>query len=259
MDLEEVKSEEMQEVAVPVREGAKEPEVAAPEEALSIEEGQEETQKEPGQNTEETDNTEQASQGRTKMDAAFAAMRRQLEEERRGRRESEKAVAQLTEAVRPYGFEGTPEEIGDALKAHYSQRPVEEIRQERQQQEAAQRQSRQMQQELELLRSRERQRILEADLKKVQQMDPNIHALADLGLDFLRMKQAGVETEVAYRAVMAQRAAHTPVAPKPAGRVEAPKEGKKDFYSSSEVDRMSEAELDDPKVLEQVIRSMNRW
>ena len=209
-------------------------------------------------------------------DAAFANMRRSMEQAQKEKEETQKLLEamksdkeRLAKAFGMYGFNGDVDEIEDQAKAHYSGKTVEEVRNERlQAQKVFEEQQRREQETLakdNQIKDLQRQlyaRILDDDLKAVQAKDPSIKSLDDLGKDFALMRSTGVSVDVAYNAVKSTLEANKKTPPPEIGKVNATQKADKTYYTSAEVDAMiasNDKALDDPSVLEKIRKSMTKW
>ena len=209
-------------------------------------------------------------------DAAFANMRRSMEQAQKEREETQKLLEtmrkekeRLTNSFGLFGFKGDVDEIEDQAKAHYSGKTVEEVRNERlQAQKVFEEQQRREQETLakdNQIKDLQRQlyaRILSDDLKAIQAKDPSIKSLDDLGKDFALMRSTGVSVDVAYNAVKSTLEANKKTPPPEIGKVNATQKADKTYYTSAEVDAMiasNDKALDDPSVLERIRKSMTKW
>ena len=210
-------------------------------------------------------------------DAAYASMRRSMEQAQKEREELQKQFEvmktereRLRGALGLFDFKGTVDEIEDQAKAHYSGRTVEEVRNERlQAQKAIEEQQRREQETLakdNQIRDLQRQlyaRILDDDLKKIQAIDPSVKNLDELGEKFTKLMIAGGWTaEDAYHAVKSIGAANQKTPPPEMGKVNATQKADKTYYTEAEVDAMIAANdkaLDNPSVIAKIRKSMTKW
>lgn len=97
------------------------------------------------------------------------------------------------------------------------------------------------------------------ELRALQQHDPaaNLTAISELGEDYARLRRAGVSAVAAYEAVKYRRTKDA--IPPDIGILGSDRAQEKEFYTPDEVDRLSSRELDDPKIMERVMRSMTKW
>ena len=265
--MEENESVEMQEVAEPVEEvvetSEQTQEVAEPETQSSAE------------NTEIVAENKNESRD-YERDAAFANMRRSMEQAQKEKEETQKLLEamkaekeRLTNSFGLFGFKGNVDEIEDQAKAHYTGKTVEEVRNERlQAQKVIEEQQRREQETLakdNQIKDLQRQlyaRILDDDLKAIQAKDPSIKSLDDLGKDFALMRSTGVSVDVAYNAVKSTLEANKKTPPPEMGKVNATQKADKTYYTQDEVDAMIAANdkaLDNPSVLEKIRKSMTQW
>ena len=258
---EEILSVETQEVAEPVEEVVE-----------TSEQTQEVAEPEPQQEVEQPKVEERDYE----RDAAFANMRRSMEQAQKEKEETQKLLEtmkaekeRLTNSFGLFGFKGNVDEIEDQAKAHYSGKTVEEVRNERlQAQKVFEEQQRREQETLakdNQIKDLQRQlyaRILSDDLKAIQAKDPSIKSLDDLGKDFALMRSTGVSVDVAYNAVKSTLEANKKTPPPEIGKVNATQKADKTYYTSAEVDAMiasNDKALDDPSVLEKIRKSMTKW
>ena len=259
---EEILSVETQEVAEPVEDVVE-----------TSEQNQEVAEPEPQQETVEQPKVEERDYER---DAAFANMRRSMEQAQKEKEETQKLLEtmkaekeRLTNSFGLFGFKGNVDEIEDQAKAHYSGKTVEEVRNERlQAQKVIEEQQRREQETLakdNQIKDLQRQlyaRILDDDLKAIQAKDPSIKSLDDLGKDFALMRSTGVSVDVAYNAVKSTLEANKKTPPPEMGKVNATQKADKTYYTQDEVDAMIAANdkaLDNPSVLEKIRKSMTKW
>ena len=258
---EEILSVETQEVAEPVEEVVE-----------TSEQTQEVAEPEPQQEAEQPKVEERDYE----RDAAFANMRRSMEQAQKEKEEPQKLLEamkedkeRLAKAFGMYGFNGNVDEIEDQAKANYYGKTVEEVRNERlQAQKVIEEQQRREQESLakdNQIKDLQRQlyaRILDDDLKAIQAKDPSIKSLDDLGKDFALMRSTGVSVDVAYNAVKSTLEANKKTPPPEMGKVNATQKADKTYYTQDEVDAMIAANdkaLDNPIVNEKIRKSMTKW
>jgi uncharacterized protein YoxC len=179
------------------------------------------------------------------------------------RREAEHVKKQnemLAQTLKQYGFKGeTPEDVIDDANAHYLQKPIEEVRQQRLDIEKRQQEEAQRQAELEYYKQREIERLMADDLAKIQKLDPTVKSLNDLGQDFFDLKAAGIDAEIAFGVLQKKKQKETKIPPAEVGKVNSNSKAEKDYYTSEEVDRLSEKELENPEIWKVVRKSMTKW
>ena len=261
--MEENESVEIQEVAEPV------------EEVVDTNETTQEVV-EPEAQTETTVENAKTESRDYEKDAAFASMRRNMEQAQRDREDMLKQLEaakadreRLANSFGLFGFKGNVDEIEDQAKAHYSGRTVEEVRNERlQAQKAIEEQQRREQETLakdNQIKDLQRQlyaRILDDDLKKIQAIDPSVKTLDELGKEFSIMRANGLSLEVAYNAIKQTRESNQKTPPPEIGKVNATQKADKTFYTEAEVDAMiasNDKALDNPSVLAKIRKSMTKW
>ena len=259
--MEENESVEIQEVAVPVETvdtNESTQEVVEPETQAPVEEPK--------------------NEGRDyEKDAAYASMRRSMEQAQKEREESLKQIEalkaereRLTNSFGLFGFKGNVDEIEDQAKAHYTGKSVEEVRNERlQAQKVFEEQQRREQEniakdnQIKDLQKQLYSRILDDDLKKIQAIDPTVKSLDELGDKFMKLMVSGGWTaEDAYHAVKSIGTANQKTPPPEMGKVNATQKADKTYYTEAEVDAMIAANdkaLDNPSVIAKIRKSMTKW
>lgn len=186
-------------------------------------------------------------------DAAFARIRREAEQ-------AKKQNELLAKTLQQFGFDGaTPEETIDKANAHYLQKPIEEVRAQRLEAEKRQQEEAQRQAQLDYYRMRDAQRMMADDLARIQKLDPTVKKLEDLGQDYFKLIEAGIDAEIAFNAVNQKKQRETKTPPVEIGKVNSGSKEEKDFYTSAEVDRLSKKDLENPKIRARVMESMTKW
>ena len=99
-------------------------------------------------------------------------------------------------------------------------------------------------------------RRLQEGLREVQEIDPNIKSLDELGEPFVHMIAAGLTNKEAYYATLAMNSKEKVFAPSPIGKV-SDNRTERDYYTSEEIDNLTDEELDDPQIWEKVMKSMD--
>ena len=226
-------SAEIQEVAEPETDslaGAEEQEVAAPDTADN--------------STAEV--AEEAPQ-RTEADARFAEMRRQNQQ-------LEREAQMMREALSRY-FEGeTAEELSINANAYAEERDPDEYRQEWQKQQDYERALRENEELRDKMLEMEIDRRMRDGLREIQEIDPNVKSLDELGQSFINMIAAGLTNKEAYYASLAMKSKEKVFAPDPIGKV-ADNRIERDYYTSEELDNLTDEELD--ANWDKVMRSMD--
>ena len=220
-------------------------EVAEPEtEALESAESQEVAEPE---STEET-HEEPKQSGRTESDAAFAEMRRQNQA-------LEQSNRMMMEALQRY-FDGeTAEELSINANAYAEQRDPDDYREEwEHNQEFARLQSENEELQNKLFDA-EVDRLMREGLRDIQEIDPNVKSLDELGQQFGNFIRAGLTSKEAYYATKAMELKEKVFAPDAIGRV-ADTKSERDYYTSEELDHLTDEEMD--ANWDKVMRSMQR-
>ena len=183
--MEEILSGEIQEVAEPV-------EIVETNEAT-----QEVVEPEP-QNENPVEETKTESRDYEK-DAAFANMRRRMEQSQKDFEAMKAEKERLANALGWYGFKGTTDEIEDQAKAHYTGRSIEEIRQERiaEAQKIAEENS--LKEQLKYYQEKEVKERMNRDLEDIQKLNPAIRTFDDLPKEYFDLVSKGIEGTRAYK------------------------------------------------------------
>jgi hypothetical protein len=188
--------------------------------------------------------------------AKFAAARRQAEAEKNALKAQND---RLMQALGQYGYQGSPEDIADALFAQSQGISVEEATAQRQAAEAENAKYQQLESQLETYRPLAIKALMADDLAKIQTVNPEVKNLDDLGSDFFALMGALHDPILAYDALQAKKARETKPIPQDIGAVNSSSSKEKDFYTSAEVDKLTDKDLDNPKIMERVRASMLKW
>ena len=184
--MEENESVEMQEVAEPVEEvvetSEQTQEVAEPETQVEV----------PAEET-------KVESRDYEKDAAFAKMRRSMEQYQKDFEAMRAEKERLANALGWYGFKGTTDEIEDQAKAHYTGRSIEEVRQERiaEAQKIAEENS--LKEQLKYYKEKEVQERMNKDLADIQKLNPLIKTFDDLPKEYFDYVSKGIEGTKAYK------------------------------------------------------------
>lgn len=193
--------------------------------------------------------------GRTSADAAFAEQRRRIAE----LEERERALAEENEAMM-YAlsryFEGeTAEELSINANAYAEERDPDEYRVEYERLKESER----LQTENEFLKSQlvdaEIQRRMREDLREIQEIDPNVKSLDDLGGTYGKFIASGLSAKEAFYATKAMEMKEKVFAPDAIGKVSSSK-ADRDYYTSEELDHLTDEEMDEN--WDKVMRSLSR-
>jgi hypothetical protein len=214
--------------------------------------------------TEETETVVEETRPRQSAEenAKFAAARRQAEAEARAIKAQNE---RLLQALAGYGYDGSPEEIADALIAQQQGISTEEARAQREAIEAENAKYNQLQSEVETYKSLAIEKLKSDDLAKLKSAYPEdkevqkLKSIDELGDEFFLLLSATKDPELAYDALQVRNARHTKPTPPDIGAVNSSSSKEKDFYTPEEVDKLTEKDYDNPKIMERVRQSMLKW
>lgn len=242
-------SAEMQEVADPAVE-----EVET--DTLGSAENQEVAEPEESTGSPTTEESEQST-GRTPQDAAFAEQRRRIQELERANADLERRNGEMHGALSRY-FEGEDdEELIINANAYAEEVDPDEYR-ERYEADRELADLRAQNEELqERLTHQEIERLMQDGLREVQELDPNIKSLDELGDAFVDFIASGLSTKKAYYATLAYNNNEKIFAPDAIGKV-ADTKAERDFFTSEEIDQLTDEELDDPVIFAKAMKSLER-
>lgn len=194
--------------------------------------------------------------------AAFARMRREQEQSKREAEAYKKQAERMAQAVSKFGYQGNPDDIADQIEAAATGKPLSQVRAERIQREQQMTAAQQAVVERDLYKQQllefQVKTAMEKDLAAIRKIDKSIKSLDDLGSEFATLVSSGVDAETAYFAVKAKEQATTKPKPKDIGAIGSGTK-EKDYYTPDEVDKLTDAELDDPKIRAKVRKSMTKW
>jgi len=193
-------------------------------------------------------------ESKSKADAAFAELRRQLEAEQKRARELEAANKEYESALS--NWFPNDEDKALAAQAYYTGRPQEEIAAEREAAVASELLRTENERLKDELNNYKVDQLMAQGLKDIQAIDPSVKDLTELGDSFANYISKGLTSTQAYFAVKAEQAATKPVAPKAPGRVNQ-QAAVKEYYTQEEVEAMSAAEVH--KNYDAIRKSMQKW
>lgn len=236
-------SEENQEVADPetVDESVENQEAADPENESQSEEVEEVD--------DDLNDDEEGSQ--SPSDAAFASMRRELQEARRQNEQMQKALSiyfngddadSLAIQARAYAEERSPEEVQAEVEHEQRMKQLEQENAELQ----------------EKLQDVEVRNLINNAVTTLGKIDKNIKSEKDLeklGDTFLSLIGAGMDTTTAYWAAVAERDHNKVDAPGDIGKA-SPSTTERDYYTDEELDNLTPEET--KKNWDKVVKSMAR-
>lgn len=186
-------------------------------------------------------------------------------EMRRGKETAEKELntlkntnKKLMDALNSLGYEGSETDIMDKLSAERAGLSVDEYRtKEREHNERILKDPRVVEAQKVL-----RERQFEKDLNAIKEAYPDVTAksVLELGDVYLNIMRTGGASPVdAYAAQLAFNEREKAKVPPEIGAVNTTTPAKKDFYTPEEVDKLTSKDLDDPDVMDIVLKSMKKW
>ena len=233
-------------------------EVAEPEtEELESAENQEVAEPDVSDYSEDSESTDEQPTGRTEADAAFAEMRRQIAAQEQMIGDLERRNGAMSGALSRY-FEGeNDDELVINANAYAEERDPDEYRVEYERGL-----------ELEDLRARnadleerlidaEVTRLMQDGLREIQEIDPAIKSLDELGDSFANYIAAGLSTKEAYYASKVLNESERVHAPDAIGKV-ADTKAERDYFTSEELDALTDEDLNDDKIYEKAMASLQR-
>ena len=231
-----------------INESAEIQEVAEPEEE-ALESAETQDVAEPAGSEDSAERAEKPE--RTEMDAAFAEMRR-------NNQALEKANKQMREALSKY-FDGeTDEELSINALAYAEQRDPEEYREEYERLAEFEKMQAENENLKEQLLNAQAERMMREDLAIVQEIDPAVKSLDEVGDAFIKMRlDGGLSVKEAYYACKAMELKERVLAPDAIGKISDTK-AERDYFTSEEIDNLTDEELDDPVIWDKVMKSMDR-
>ena len=209
--------------------------------------------------------TERKPQSR-EVNHQFKLMRQEQERLQRQIAEQQTANNRLLEALKGYGYSGSAEEVAAQISAAQRGISIEEFN--AQEQQAAERAKAMMQSDPEYLAMKQKaeayeqaafDNLFKSDLAAIKKAFPDFKgkSIDDLGDQFAALRANGVDAVTAYAAMQqAKQATAKPVPPVMGAVNQTPAE--KDFYTSDELDRLTDKDLDDPGIFAKAMRSMTR-
>ena len=193
--------------------------------------------------------------------AAFAQMRRNMEQAQRERDEANRRMSDITRRLQGAGYTGTAESAVEQIQAEQMGLTVAQMRAREQEQSEAIKNSpeyKRLQNELNASVQRETQRRFEDDLAEIKRAYPDEKAqsVAELGEQFMRLRANGVDNMTAYRAIADGRKPTPP--PAEIGKVGASGKDEKTYYTSEELDALTPEQLKNERVYKKAMRSLTR-
>lgn len=187
--------------------------------------------------------------------AKYAAARREAETKAKALEAQNK---RLLDALKGYGYEGSPEEIADNLLAMQKGITPEEAKQQREAEEAKTQEAEKTKGELEFYKKLAIEKLMADDLRTLQEVYPEVKSFDEVGEEFINLLTATHDPVLAYEAVKAKEAKTKKTPPPEMGSVGSTAGKEKDFYTSEELDRLTSKDLDDPKIFKIALKSLSR-
>ena len=200
-------------------------------------------------------NRQKAPKQSEKANSDYAKMRREKEEQmRREVQDAQNGRQLLASSLERLGYTGAPHEIARQLGVLEEDAQVSPMLMPPAQDEGEKTR-------LGLLREIASKQFFERDLSAINRAFPTdkVGSVTALGQEFLRLRANGVDAVTAYGAVRCAKEAARPQIPPAVGAVNRTSNKSKDYYTPAEAERLSSAQLEDPKIWEAVRRSMERW
>lgn len=218
------------------------------EEVAELPESSEETQ-EVAEPVEESTSAEETNR-RTDSDSAFAEMRR-------ANQRLEKENAQMMAALGRY-FDGKDAtELSLMAQAYAEERAYDDVRAEYDKNEEYEdMKSKYEALEQEMLDIQVEQMMREG-LREIQEIDPNVKSLDDLGDTFGNFIAAGLSTKEAYYATLTMNSREKVIPPSDLGKIAETKVDR-DYFTAEELDNLDMTDEEYEANRDKIMRSMNR-
>ena len=187
--------------------------------------------------------------------AKYAAARREAEA---NTKKLEAQNKRLMEALKGYGYDGSPEEIADNLIAAQSGITPEEAKANREAEESKNAEAEKTKGELEFYKNIAIQKFMADDLRTLQEVYPEVKSLEDIGDEFMSLLTATHDPILCYEAVKAKEAKTKKTPPPEMGSVGSIAGKEKDFYTSEELDKLTSKDLDNPKIFKVAMNSLEK-
>ena len=99
------------------------------------------------------------------------------------------------------------------------------------------------------------------DLAEIQAKFPTdkVESIEALGEQFAKLRLSGVDNLTAYAAIRTVKGLDTKPTPPETGSVGNNAEPEKEYFTPEEVDKLTPKQLDDPKLMSKVMKSMTKW
>ena len=96
------------------------------------------------------------------------------------------------------------------------------------------------------------------DLKEIQKSDPSVESLDMLGDEFLRLLENGIDASHAYFAIKAAADSKKTKKPPTLSAMNTALDRQNTYYSSSELDRLSQKDLENPAIFKKAMESLKK-
>lgn len=204
------------------------------EEVAELPESSEETQ-EVAEPVEESTVNEEPSR-RTDSDAAFAEMRRENQR-------LQKEHSQMMAALGRYFKGENATDLALEAQAYADDRNVDDVRAEYERDEEFENLRAENEEMRQTLLDLQVQQLMKEGLQEIQQINPNVKSLDELGETFANMIGAGLSTKEAYYATMVMEQKEKVMPPDAIGKISDTKV-ERDYYTSEELDNLTDEEMD---------------
>jgi len=94
---------------------------------------------------------------------------------------------------------------------------------------------------------------------KKEYSDVKILSVDELPKEFHKLVGAGISPVLSYKVILESEEMKKDKAPSSMGEMNTNSEKEKEFYSSSEVDKLTKKQLSNPKIMNAVMKSMLKW
>lgn len=99
---------------------------------------------------------------------------------------------------------------------------------------------------------------MEEDLQRIRKIDPSVVSLDDLGEDYLRLVGNGIDGAAAFLALKGMKDIDKNPVPPAIGSVNSKTAEEREFFTGSELDSLTSADLDNPRILKKAIKSLTK-
>lgn len=236
-------------------------------EATEITEATEPAQEPEQQEAAEQPSTEQKPVKQSReVNHQFKLMRQQQERLQREMEQMQSGNAQLLEALKDYGYSGTAEEVLNQLKAAKEGISIDDYMERENQIQSRAKELMQSDPEYQTLKEKAEayenmafENVVKEDLAAIKKAFPEEKArtVDELGEQFIALRAQGIDPVVAYAAINTAKQATAKPKPPEMGAV-GQKPVEKEFYTSEEIDKLTDKELDDPSIWAKVMKSMTK-